>query len=188
MLPTALRSVATALALSFLVANAQPAQAHTKIIVALGASNTYGKGVSRQEAFPAVLEAMLRSRGYDVQIINAGINGDTAEGMLARLDSSVPPGTKVVILNPSSNDTRGCGRRRGGECASREEHDEFVGNIRRQLHARGIKVVMAKMGRVPREYRQADGRHLTPEAHQMVAADLVPSVVSALGEGKRKRK
>ena len=35
-------------------------------VVALGASNTYGKGVQRDQAYPAQLEAVLRSRGYSV--------------------------------------------------------------------------------------------------------------------------
>jgi lysophospholipase L1-like esterase len=33
-------------------------------IVALGASNTYGKGVSRSNAYPAQLEALLRAQGH----------------------------------------------------------------------------------------------------------------------------
>ncbi|MEH2513644.1 lysophospholipase L1-like esterase [Nitrobacteraceae bacterium AZCC 1564] len=33
---------------------------------------------------------MLRARGLDVNVINAGISGDTTGGMLARLDSAVP--------------------------------------------------------------------------------------------------
>ena len=44
-------------------------------IVALGASNTYGKGVARNQAYPAQLEAILRAKGSDVRVVNAGING-----------------------------------------------------------------------------------------------------------------
>jgi len=45
-------------------------------------ATTYGKGVARNEAFPAQLEAILRAKGLNVNVINAGINGDTTEGML----------------------------------------------------------------------------------------------------------
>ena len=76
---------------------AQSADAAT--VVALGASNTYGKGVARNEAFPAQLEAILRAKGLNVNVINAGINGDTTEGMLQRLDSVVPNGTKAIRHN-----------------------------------------------------------------------------------------
>jgi acyl-CoA thioesterase-1 len=74
--------------------------------VALGASNTFGKGVSRGQAYPAQLEVLLRARGISVHVVNAGINGNTTGEMLARLDSAVPKGTRVVILQPGGNDRR----------------------------------------------------------------------------------
>src|SRR3979409_1477369 len=75
-------------------------------IVELGAGNTYGKGVARNQAYPAQLEAILRAKGVNVHVVNAGINGDTTEGMLGRLDSAVPNGTSAVILKPGGNDRR----------------------------------------------------------------------------------
>ena len=42
-------------------------------VVALGASNTAGKGVAPQEAYPAQLEAMLRAKGYSGHVVNAGL-------------------------------------------------------------------------------------------------------------------
>jgi acyl-CoA thioesterase I len=44
--------------------------AHAQV-VALGASNTAGKGVAPQQAYPAQLEALLRSKGYDGRVVNA---------------------------------------------------------------------------------------------------------------------
>src|SRR6202012_4925464 len=73
-------------------------------IVALGARNTYGKGAARNQTYPAELEAILRAKGLNVRVVNAGINGDTTEGMLHRLDRAVPNGTSAVILQPGGND------------------------------------------------------------------------------------
>jgi hypothetical protein len=67
-------------------------------IVALGASNVAGRGVRSSEAFPAQLERMLAAKGYNVHVANAGVNGDTNSGMLARLDQAVPDGTRIVLL------------------------------------------------------------------------------------------
>ncbi len=161
----------------------QPAaRAETVRIVALGASNTAGKGVSSSEAFPAQLEGMLKARGYDVQVTNAGRNGDTPLGMFNRISSDVPQGTKIVILNPGGNDLRACQRRRGGgECATREEHAASIGKIIGALRARGIKVIMANFSRMSASMRQEDGRHLTPETHRTVAARLTGQVISAIG-------
>ncbi len=67
-------------------------------VVAFGASITRGKGVSGQEAYPARLEALLRSKGINVTVVNQGINGDTLQNMQDRMDRAVPQGTRVVIL------------------------------------------------------------------------------------------
>jgi acyl-CoA thioesterase-1 len=104
-------------------------------IVALGASNTRGMGVAFEATYPAQLEAMLRAKGYRGGVLNAGISGDTTTGMLARLDSAVPPDTRVVILQPGANDLR----RRGGGPAAREAN---IQQIVSRLRARGIQVVM----------------------------------------------
>src|ERR1700690_3581697 len=105
------------------------ASADAATIVALGASNTYGKGVARNQAYPAQLEAILRAKGSHVRVVNAGINGDTTEGMLARLDRAVPNGTSSVILQPGGND-----RRKGSADRTAE--------IQSRLSARSIPVIM----------------------------------------------
>jgi acyl-CoA thioesterase-1 len=146
------------------------AQAAT-IIVALGASNTYGRGVARGQAYPAQLEALLRAKGHDVRVINAGINGDTTGGMLRRL-GAVPKGARVVILQPGGND-----RRRGSE----GDRSENIGAIESQLQARGIRVVILENGMLHSLPHQPDGQHLTPEGYQMLAQALMGQVEAALG-------
>jgi acyl-CoA thioesterase-1 len=73
-------------------------------IVALGDSLTAGYGVGPADAFPVVLQAALRAKGFDVTIVNAGVSGDTATGGAERLDWSVPDGTAGVILELGAND------------------------------------------------------------------------------------
>src|SRR3984885_16214606 len=75
-------------------------------VVAIGASNTSGWTVSSEQAYPHVLEQMLRTAGYEVQITNSGRAFDTTAGMLARLDYDVPDRTDLVILQPGANDRR----------------------------------------------------------------------------------
>ena len=82
-------------------------------VVCLGASNTAGKGVSQQEAYPAQLEIMLRARHYDGGVANAGVSGDTTWGMLNRLESAVPIGTRVVISYSPGATTSGMEQRAG---------------------------------------------------------------------------
>jgi acyl-CoA thioesterase-1 len=55
-------------------------------VVALGASNTYGKGVQRGDDYPSQLQTMLRAKGLNVTVTNAGISGDSSLGMLGRFE------------------------------------------------------------------------------------------------------
>ena len=73
-------------------------------IVAFGDSLTAGFGLAPQDAFPVRLEQLLKAKGHAVEIINAGVSGDTTAGGRGRLDWAVPPGTDAVILELGAND------------------------------------------------------------------------------------
>ncbi|WP_449257282.1 arylesterase [Bosea sp. (in: a-proteobacteria)] len=73
-------------------------------LVALGDSLSAGYNLPGSAAFPAVLEQALRKKGLSVEIVNAGVSGDTTQGGLERLDWSVPEGTDGVILELGAND------------------------------------------------------------------------------------
>lgn len=104
MAPAGLGALLAVLALVF--GSAAAALAAPVSIVAFGDSNTYGYGVDRDKTYPAQLEAVLQSRGYEVTIKNAGINGDmTAEG-IARLEKSIPADADAVIVFLGRNDWR----------------------------------------------------------------------------------
>ena len=73
-------------------------------IVVLGDSLSAGLGLSASAAFPARLKQSLKIKGIDVDMINAGVSGDTSSGGRDRLDWSVPEGTDAVILELGAND------------------------------------------------------------------------------------
>jgi acyl-CoA thioesterase I len=73
-------------------------------IVAFGDSLTAGYGLAANDAFPAQLQRALAAKAVAVNIVNAGVSGDTATGGLSRLDWSVPDGTDAVILELGAND------------------------------------------------------------------------------------
>jgi len=142
-------------------------QTEAATVVALGASNTFGKGVSPDQSYPAQLEVLLRAKGLNVNVINAGINGDTTGGMLARLDSVVPKGTSVVILQPGGNDMRKGMRDQTSEIQSR-------------LRTMGVRVVMLPNNMFRGLPHQPDGMHLTPEGYHTLAVKLAGQVAGAL--------
>ena len=80
------------------------AKAQTVEIVGFGDSLMAGYELPEGDGFPAVLEAALKAKGFDVKVMNAGVSGDTTSGGLERLGWSVPDGTKLVILELGAND------------------------------------------------------------------------------------
>jgi acyl-CoA thioesterase-1 len=106
-------------------------------IVALGDSLMAGYGLAEKDGFPAKLQAALRAKGHDVEVINAGVSGDTASGGLARLDWSVPDNTNAVILELGANDAL----RAVDPAATRKALDEML----KRLKARKIEVLLAGM-------------------------------------------
>jgi len=73
-------------------------------MVVLGDSLSAGLGLPAASAFPARLQKALKDRGVDVDMINAGVSGDTSSGGRDRLDWSIPEGTKAVIVELGAND------------------------------------------------------------------------------------
>ena len=84
-------------------ATAAPAEQPLRIVV-LGDSLVAGLGLKPSEAFPAQLERAWRARGHVVEVINAGVSGDTTAGGLARVAWAVPERTDAVILELGAND------------------------------------------------------------------------------------
>jgi acyl-CoA thioesterase-1 len=110
-------------------------------IVALGDSLTAGYGLPAQAAFPAKLERALRARGLAVEVVDAGVSGDTASAGLARLDWAVPDGTDAVIVELGANDMlRGIDPR-----VTRRAMEEIV----RRLAERRIAILIAGMRAAP---------------------------------------
>jgi acyl-CoA thioesterase-1 len=142
-------------------------------IVVLGHSAARGY-VAENQMWSAVLEGMLRARGSQVHVINAGVNGETTAAELQRVDSAVPNGTRTVILTINgANDARKLIGGTAGAAAN-------VAAIKSKLKARGIRIVDA-MGLYISVIKQPgmalpDGRHLSVEGNKKLAAILAGMV------------
>lgn len=67
-------------------------------IVALGDSLTAGYGLSRKQAWPALIGEKMRTAGYDFEVVNAGMSGDTTAGGLRRLPDLLRTHKKIDIF------------------------------------------------------------------------------------------
>jgi acyl-CoA thioesterase I len=197
---------ATALALP---ASAQTQVAKPVKMVVLGDSLSAGLGLSASAAFPARLQKALKAKGIEVDMINAGVSGDTTSGGRDRLDWSVPEGTEAVILELGANDAL-----RGID--PKVTHAALT-DILTRLKARKIAVLLcgmlappnygadysarfnaiypelAKAFQVPlypfflegvateAKLNQTDGLHPTAEGVDTIVKNILPSVEAFLG-------
>ena len=133
-----------------LMADPALAEAPPTRIAVLGDSLAAGYGVRAGDAFPAQLGAALRAEGLAVEVLGAGVSGDTTAGGRARLDWLLADDPDVVIVELGAND----GLRGLDPQMTFANLDAVVA----RLKADGIKVLIAGMLAPPnlgREYGEA---------------------------------
>jgi acyl-CoA thioesterase I len=191
-----------------------PAFAGPIKVVVLGDSLSAGLGLSASDAFPARLKKALEDKRIDVDIVNAGVSGDTASGGRDRLDWSVGEGTEAVIVELGANDAL-----RGTDPSVTRA---ALSDILKRLKARGIAVLLCGMLAPPnygRDYadrfnaiypdlaksygvtlypffldgvaadktlNQADGIHPTPAGVDIIVKNILPTVQAFLDAIKGK--
>jgi acyl-CoA thioesterase-1 len=178
-------------------------------IVVLGDSLSAGYGLPAAAAFPIRLQKSLKINGIEVDMINAGVSGDTSSGGRDRLDWSVPEGTQAVIVELGANDAL-----RGTDPAITRA---ALADILTRLKARKIAVLLCGMLAPPNygtEYsarfnaiypdlaksfgvplypfflegvatqaalNQADGLHPTAEGVDVIVKNILPMVAALVG-------
>lgn len=185
-----------------------PPAAIRSVIACMGDSLTAGYRVDEAEAYPALLEARLVEAGFNYQVINAGVSGETSSGALARLDWMLTLEPDIVILETGAND----GLRGIDPALTRRNIEAIVA----RLKAEDIIIVLAGMKmvrnlgapftrsfnaiysevaqaydliRIPfiledvagrAQFNQPDGIHPTAEGYRIVSANLYPYVLEAI--------
>ena len=154
---------------------AAPTAAPAFRVVVLGDSLAAGLGLAAGDAFPAVVDAALRERGLDVEVVNAGVSGDTSAGGLARIDWVLRQPADVLVVALGGNDAL-----RGQPLASTAEN---LREIVRRGHETGATVVLLGMD-VPTNYGP-DYATTFAELYPVIAdeegAVLIPGFVRILG-------
>jgi len=181
-------------------------------IVFLGDSLSAGMGVNENEAFPAVVEGHLRDRGWDVQVFNAGISGDTTAGGVSRLDWILSQNPQIVVVELGANDglrgmsvqmteanlramiskTQQAGIRvllagmmvppNYGADYSERFNDVFPG-LAEELEVPLVPFLLEGVAAEP-DLNLIDGIHPNPEGHQRVAETVLPYLETILKDLK----
>ena len=178
-------------------------------MVVLGDSLSAGYGLAATGAFPVRLQKALEAKGIKVDMINAGVSGDTTSGGRDRLDWSVPEGTETVILELGANDAL-----RGTDPAVTRA---ALTEILTRLKARKIAVLLCGMLAPPNygseyaarfnaiypelsksfgvplypfflegvaadaKFNQADGIHPTADGVDVIVKNILPMVEALVG-------
>ena len=123
-------------------------------IVFLGDSLTAGLGLPKPDSVPARIAARLEQEGYDYEVVNAGVSGDTSAGGLSRLEWSLEGDVQLLVIELGAND----GLRGLPVAAMKRNLDEIITRAK----GRGITVVLTGMEAPPNygaaytsEFRQA---------------------------------
>jgi acyl-CoA thioesterase I len=175
---------------------AAPAIARPLHIVAFGDSATYGWLVKRNEAYPAQLQALLRKKGYDVTVENAGVPGDTTAGALRRFDTAIGPGTDIALVEFGTNDL-----------AAHVPAKRMRANLSEMVQAlqkRSIGVLLIGLGSLnlagiaganqvpyaqwnlpPGRYRARDHAHFNAQGYAIVIRRMLPQVEALIERARR---
>lgn len=73
-------------------------------IVAFGDSLTAGYGLAPEDGFVPQMELWLTEQGIEVELVNAGVPGDTTAGGLSRIAWSLTPDVDGMIVALGAND------------------------------------------------------------------------------------
>jgi acyl-CoA thioesterase-1 len=144
-------------------------------IVAFGDSLTAGLGVAPDQNYPAKLQRRLEAEGYQYQVRNEGVSGETSAQGLERTPLIREMRPAVVILEFGAND--------GLRGIPVEVTRQNLDRIMQQFVADGTGIVLAGM-EVPPNYGAAYTsafRSIFPELSSKHRAALIPFFLAGVG-------
>ena len=120
-------------------------------IVCLGDSLTSGLGLLTDQAYPHLVQEKFAADGYNnVEVVNAGVSGDTSAGGLRRVDQLLEADTRILVVALGGNDAlRGL--------TTSQTHDNLAGILAQAVN-RNVAVLIAGIQAPPNlgeDYRDA---------------------------------
>ena len=148
-----------------------------RVILCLGDSLTAGYGLDQSQAYPALLQQKIDRTGWNFQVLNAGLSGETSAGGVRRLEWFLKRKIDVLILALGGNDAL-----RGIELESTEKNlDELM--TRTQAKYPSVKIIIAGMLIPPNwgsDYANKF-RGIFPGLAKKHKAQLIPFLLEGVG-------
>jgi acyl-CoA thioesterase-1 len=94
--------------------------------------------LSEKESYPFLLQQRLNAEGYNYEVVNAGVSGDTSQGGLERIDWSLEQeNVQILVLELGANDLL-----RGLSPAKMKKN---LGEIIKKAQAKKVQVLLCGM-------------------------------------------
>lgn len=147
-----------------------------KTVVILGDSLTAGFGISRDQAFPALIQDEIDKLGWNMEVVDAGVSGDTTASGLRRLDWLLKRKIDVLVIELGANDGL-----RGVPISETKHNIQAIIDKTRRAYP-DVKIVIAGMKLPPnmgQEYASAF-EQIFPELARSNNAALIPFLLEGV--------
>ncbi len=150
-------------------------QLEAKTIVVLGDSLTEGYHLSKEEAFPHLVEEELKKKGKEVKVINAGSSGATSASGLKRLDWYLRAKPDILILILGAND--------GLRGLKNSDTEKNLSGVIEKAQSKNITVILGGM-QMPTNYGAEYRREFAaiyPRLAKKYNIRLIPFILEGVG-------
>lgn len=144
-------------------------------ILFLGDSLTEGYRLSKDEAYPALIEKTLKKTHKDIKVINAGVAGATTASGMKRLDWYLKAKPDIMVLALGANDGL-----RGMKVTETEKN---LSSVIEKARDRGIDVILAgmKMPTNMGEPYRTQFENIFPKLAKKYSVKLIPFLLEGVG-------
>lgn len=143
-------------------------------IVAFGDSLTAGFGLEKNDSYPSQLQKLLDDSGYNYEVVNSGVSGETTAGGRRRIEKALTGDVRVAIIALGGNDGL-----RGLPVADMKANLEAIVDAAK---ARGARVLLAGMEAPPQfgdDYTRAF-RAVFPAVARERGVELLPFLLDGV--------
>lgn len=157
----------------FLVLFSFSAMAET--ILFLGDSLTEGYQLSKEEAYPAVIERQLQKSHKGIKVINGGVSGATSASGLKRMDWYLKAKPDIMVLALGAND--------GLRGMKVDQTEKNLATVIEKAQERGITVILAgmKMPTNMGEPYRTNFENMFPKLAKKYSLKLIPFILEGVG-------
>lgn len=144
-------------------------------ILFLGDSLTEGYQLSKDEAYPAVIERQLLKTHKGIKIINGGVSGATSASGLKRMDWYLKAKPDIMVLALGAND--------GLRGMKVDQTEKNLASVIEKAQERGITVILAgmKMPTNMGEPYRTSFENMFPKLAKKYSLKFIPFILEGVG-------